>query len=80
MVLRSLNFSSIKTTRFYLSQNQSSAAGSQAAAAIWCSRIARTAKIPAVFALFRTIVKFKIDFPGTRTQIFPCGNLVIKQK
>src|ERR1700746_3205626 len=75
MVLRSFNFSSIKTPRFYLLQNQSSAAGSQAAAAFWCSHTARTSTIPAVFALFRTFLKFKIDFPGIRTQIFPCGNL-----
>jgi hypothetical protein len=75
MVLRSLNFSSIKTTRFYLLQNQSSAAGSQPAAAFWCSPLAETCEIPAVGACFRTFMKAKIDFAGTRTHFLQCGNL-----
>src|SRR5215469_17664388 len=80
MVLRSFHFSSIKTSRFYLLQNQSSAAGSQPNAAFWCSLLSKTSKIPTVFALFRTFHKVNIDAPGTRTQIFLCGNLVTIQK
>jgi len=80
MVLRFFNFSSIKTWHFYLSQNQSSAAGSQPAAAFWCSCLASTCEISAVFALFRTFWKFKIDFLQPRKQISRCGNLVTKQK
>src|SRR5215469_16517373 len=63
MVLRSFHFSSIKTSRFYLLQNQSSAAGSQPNAAFWCSLLSKTSKIPTVFPLSRTFHKVNIDAP-----------------
>src|SRR5579864_6318019 len=80
MFLRSLNFSSIKTTRFYLLQNQSSAAGSQPPAMFWCNPITHFYEIPAVGALFRMFRKVKIVFLPPRTLFLPCGNLVTKQK
>src|SRR5579864_6275283 len=80
MFLRSLNFSSIKTTRFYLLQNQSSAAGSQPAAAFWCNSLITICEIPAVFALFRMFMKAKIDFLRSCRQFVECGNLGRKQK
>jgi hypothetical protein len=80
MVLRSFYFASIKTTRFYLLQNQSSAAGAQPAAAFWCNPLTETYAIPPVFARFRTFMKVKIDFLCTRPQFFQCGNPGRKQK
>jgi hypothetical protein len=52
MFLRSLFFSSIKTTRFYLSQNQSSAAGSQPVAAFWCNWLTQVCEILRCFRAF----------------------------
>jgi hypothetical protein len=62
MVLRSFSFSSMKTVRFYLLQNQSSAASSQPVAAFWCSGPTQTCEIPAVFALFHTFMKLNTEF------------------
>jgi len=61
-------------------QNQSSAAGSQPPAIFWCNWIPNFCEIPAVGALFRMFPKLKTDFLRSRTQFFPCGNLVTKQK
>ena len=78
--LRSLNFSSIKTTLFYLLRNQSSAAGSQPNATFWCIPFPETRKIPALFALFRMFPKSNIAFLPARPHFSSCGNLVTKQK
>ena len=50
------------------------------AKSIECSWFTETCEIAAVFALFRTFVKAKIDILPPRTRFPPCGNLVTKQK